>query len=275
MLMPKGLVPATSVPAPSVRLRSIALPVEHGGWGLLGEPLVVGLAIAPSWPGVGVALFAAFAFLARHPLKLAAADWRQGRRSPRTVASERVALLYAMGAALGLALATNGARGFWWPLAAALPLALFQLAHDAQNHGRLLSAELAGGVALGSVAAAELRAGGAPHLTGLVVWILLAAKAVGAILYVRARLRCDRGAPFARAGVWAAHAALLGLAALLAVGGLSPWLAVVAAVVLLARGWYGLSRFHRRVRPQAVGFTEMAYGIAFAAVLVIGFGSGW
>jgi regulator of cell morphogenesis and NO signaling len=57
--MPERLVPALSPPAPAIRLRSIALPVEHGGWGLLGEPLVVvGLAIAPS--------------LARDPLKLAA-----------------------------------------------------------------------------------------------------------------------------------------------------------------------------------------------------------
>jgi hypothetical protein len=263
--------PALASPAPPIRLRSLALPVEHGGWGLLGEPLVVGLAVAPSWPGVGVALLAAFAFLARHPLKLAAADWRQGRRSPRTIACERLAFVYASIAACGLALASTGAPGFWWPLAAAVPLALFQLAHDARSHGRLLGPELAGGVALGAVAAAELRAGGAAHPLALAVWILLAAKAVGAVLYVRARLRCDRGAPFDRLGVFAAHAALLVLAAVVAVRGLGPWIGVAAAGLLLARAWHGLSRFHRRVRPQAVGFTEMAYGIAFAAALAVGY----
>jgi hypothetical protein len=90
--MPEACAPALPSRAAPVRLRSLALPVEHGGWGLLGEPLVLGLAIAPSWAGAGVGLFAAFAFLARHPLKLAAADWRQRRRSPRTLAAERVAL---------------------------------------------------------------------------------------------------------------------------------------------------------------------------------------
>lgn len=269
--MPEAGTAVLPPPAPPMRLRSLALPVEHGGWGLLGEPLVVGLAIAPSWPGVGVALFAAFTFLARHPLKLAAADWRQGRRSARTTACERIALAYASGASAGLALAATGASGFWWPLAAALPLALFQLAHDARNHGRALGPELAGGVALGAVAAAEIRAGGAPHLTGLVVWILLAAKAVGAVVYVRARLRCDRGVSFDRPGVLAAHAALVALAALLAALGHGPWIALAAAGVLLARAWHGLSRFHRRVRPQVVGFTEMAYGIAFAAALAVGY----
>lgn len=269
--MPEACAPALASPPAPVRLRSLALPVEHGGWGLLGEPLVLGLAIAPSWAGAGVAIFAAFAFLARHPLKLAAADWRQGRRSPRTIAGERIALAYAAAAAGGLALATTGARGFFWPLLAALPLALFQLTHDARNHGRALWPELAGGVALGSVAAAELWAGGAPPATALAVWMLLAAKAVGAVLYVRARLRCDRGAPFDRAGVLAAHAALVALAALLAAGGYGPWIAAAAAGALFARAGHGLSRFHRRVRPQTVGFTEMAYGIAFAAALAAGY----
>lgn len=273
--MPEAFVPALSSPPAPLRLRSIALPVEHGGWGLLGEPIAVGLAIAPSWPGVGAALFAVFAFLARHPLKLAAAEWRQERRTPRTVACERVALLYAAGAAAGLALATNGARGFWWPLAAALPLALIQLGYDARNRGRLLMPELAGAVAIGAVAAAEMRAGGAPHLDGLVVWILLAAKAVGAVLYVRARLRCDRGVAFDRPGALAAHAGLLALAVLLAVRGPGPWISVVAACALLARAWPGLSGFHRRVRPQVVGFTELAYGIAFATAIAVGCTQGW
>ncbi|MET0553945.1 MAG: YwiC-like family protein [Vicinamibacteria bacterium] len=273
--MPDALAPALPAPAVPVRWRALALPAEHGGWGLLGEPIAVGLAIAPSWPGVGVALFAAFAFLARHPLKLAAADWRLGRRTSRTAACERFALLYATGASLGLALAATGASGFWWPLAAALPLTAFQLAHDARNRGRNLAPELAGALALASVAAAELRAGGTAHLAAAVAWLLLATKAAGAVLYVRARLRCDRGVPFDRSGVLGAHAALLGLCALLAARGLAPWLVTAGAAGLLARALHGLSPTHRRVRPQVVGFTEMGYGIGFAVALAVGHAFGW
>ena len=29
-------------------LRSVAVPTEHGGWGLTAEPVVLGLAVAPS-----------------------------------------------------------------------------------------------------------------------------------------------------------------------------------------------------------------------------------
>ena|SRR5438045_2599608 len=34
--------------ASSVRIRLVALPVEHGGWGLTLEPIALGLLLAPS-----------------------------------------------------------------------------------------------------------------------------------------------------------------------------------------------------------------------------------
>jgi hypothetical protein len=34
-----------------LNLKSVALPVEHGGWGMLGEPLLLALLVAPSWAG--------------------------------------------------------------------------------------------------------------------------------------------------------------------------------------------------------------------------------
>lgn len=273
--MPDASAVAGPSPPASLRLRSIALPAEHGGWGLLGEPIVVGLAVAPSWAGAGVAVLALFAFLAHHPLKLAFGDRHRGRRTARSSAAERFALTYSAAAALGLVLAGTGAPGFWWPLAAAAPIALFQLAHDARNQGRALWPELAGAVALGSVAAAEMRAAGEPLVSGLVVSALLAGKGAAAVLYVRARLRCDRGLAFDRAGTMAAHAGLFALAASLAAAGLAPWLPAAAAVLMAGRAWYGLSRFHRRVRPQAVGFGELAWGVGFAAAIVVGCARGW
>ncbi len=54
-----------------IRLRPIALPAEHGGWGLLFEPIVLGLLLAPSLAGLLLSVAATGAFLARHPFKLA------------------------------------------------------------------------------------------------------------------------------------------------------------------------------------------------------------
>jgi hypothetical protein len=254
-----------------VRLRAVALPAEHGGWGMLGEPLLLGLLAAPSLPGLGVGLAAVFAFLARHPLKLALADRLQQRHTPRTVAALRFVALYAALATASLAVAAGAPLGWWLPLAAAAPLALAQLAQDVRNKGRQLVPELLGAVALGSVAAALLLAAGRSAAVAAAAWALMALKAVSAILYVRARLRRDRGLAYGRSAVFATHAigvlAALGLAIL----GHAPWLAAAGFGLLLARAAHGLSRFGRRVRPQLVGLTELAYGLAFVLAVALGY----
>jgi hypothetical protein len=266
-------VMAGTLPAP-VRLRSVALPAEHGAWGLLGEPIVLGLLVAPSWAGLGIAVFAIGAFLAHHPLKLAGSDILKGRRAPRTAAATRVFVVYAAIAAGGLALASAAGRGGWWlPLAAAAPLVLWQLRYEVGQKGRQLMPQLLPAVALGSVAAAEMRAAGVASGLALAAWALLAAKAVTAVLYVRTRLRLDRGQRPDRAGALVSHALALALALGLVSAGHAPWPAVAAFALLLLRAAWGVSPLRRAVRPQVVGLQEVGYGLAFVLILAVGYAS--
>lgn len=254
-----------------VRLKSIALPAEHGGWGMLAEPLVLGLLAAPSGAGAAIGLASVLAFLARHPLKLALGDRLHGRRTARTAVAGHLALAYATLALVALVPATTGAPGWWVPLALAAPAGVAQLALDARNRGRQMLPELLGGIALGAVAAAEVRAAGWTLGAALVAWAVMAARSVTAILYVRARLRSDRGVASGGRAVLAVHAlAILG-AAVLAAQGRVPWLAAAAFALLLARAAHGLSRFRRRVRPQAVGLLELAYGTMFVLATAVGY----
>ncbi len=139
--MPKTVAPAS--------LRATALPAEHGGWGLLGEPLLLGLALAPSAAGLGIAAACLGAFLLHHPLKLALADLRRGAWYPRTGLAIRIAAAYAAATLLGLAFAGFSAGGaFWAPLALAAPLAAIQLAYDARHASRRLIPEAAGATSL-------------------------------------------------------------------------------------------------------------------------------
>src|SRR5262245_53416510 len=46
-----------------ISLRPLALPPEHGSWGLVFEPIILGLAIVPTWGGAAVAVAAVFSFL--------------------------------------------------------------------------------------------------------------------------------------------------------------------------------------------------------------------
>jgi len=253
----------------------VALPAEHGGWGLLAEPVLLGLLVAPSSAGLGVALAGLGAFLARQPFNLALADRRRGTRYPRTPVAERLIFLYGGVAAVGLALAwARGGPAWWLPLALAAPLGVVQLAYDADRRSRQLVPELLGGVALGSLAAAELVAAGWNAAPALAVWAILAIKAVGVVLYVRTQLRHDRGLrPDRTAAVASAGLAVI-LSAALARTGLVPWLATAAFGLFLARALHGLSRFHRPLRPQALGIREMAFGFAFVLIVTLGYALG-
>lgn len=264
---------STESPArPTVALKTLALPVEHGGWGFLAEPVFVGLAMAPSAAGTCLGLAALFAFLARHPLRLWLMDRRKGARHPRTRLSALVAAGYAALALLlfAAALALSGAT-FWAPLAAAAPVGLAALAFDARGRSREALPEAAGAVALAAAATAIALAGGAPAALAWCAWLLLALRAVTAVLYVRARLRLDRGLD---AGPWlvhAGHGASLAASAALAAAGWAPWLAPAAFLVLLARAAWGLSSRRARVRPQVVGLQEIGYGLVTVLALALGY----
>jgi hypothetical protein len=264
--------PAIASPSAAVSIKTVALPIEHGGWGMLAEPLVLGLVLAPTLAGVGLTVAAVGAFLVRHPLKLALSDWQRGTRYPRTVLATNVAAVYAMCALSGLALAVWRAPATaWWPVIAAAPLGLLQLWYDSRLQGRHLLPELLGGIALGASAAALMLTGGWEIGPALGAWALLAARAAASVVYIRARLRLDRDQPASRWPGLLSHGAALALAVVLARFGWGPWLGGVAFAVLLARAAHGLSRWHRRVRPQVVGFTELAYGMATAAAIAAGY----
>jgi hypothetical protein len=257
---------------PTLAWKPIALPAEHGGWGFLAEPVVLGLAIAPSFAGFCLGLATVAAFLARHPLRLWLTDRRKGVSYPRTAVSFRFFAGYAVLALafLAAAFAKGGAR-FWPVLAAALPVGLIALRADAAGRSREAAPEAAGAAALGASASAIALAGGAPSPLAWGAWALLAARAVTSVLYVRSRIRLDRGLPAGPGTAIAAHALALAAAVALTAVAAGPRLAVIAFLVLLARAAWGLSTFRRPVRPQSLGYQELGFGLLTLALLAIGY----
>src|SRR3954469_17295935 len=142
-----------------VRIKTIALPAEHGGWGFLLEPLALGLLLAPSIAGFYLALSAIALFLARQPLTIVVLN--RHRQSPRTLWAQRFAALY-----LVVSVTTFGAAVFFsqhsfiLPLMLATPFAFVQIFYDWSGRKRVLFAEVAGTMAISSIAAALALAGG-------------------------------------------------------------------------------------------------------------------
>jgi len=254
-----------------IRIRPIALPVEHGGWGLLFEPIVLGLLLAPSLAGLCVSVGAMGAFLARHPFKLAVCDWSHGRRWSRTTLAEDFVVLYVCIAALCFFAALKIAdRSFLLPLLIAAPIASVQLLYDSVGRSRTLMAELAGSISIGAVATAIAIAGGWPRPAAFGLWIILAARTVPTILYIRARLRLLHRKSASPRVVIIVH-----LLAILVVIGLAraavvPFLAVAALVILLLRAVIGFSKSGKRVTAKKLGLCELAFGAMTVFAVILG-----
>ena len=251
--------PAPGRPRPS--WRAVGLPSEHGGWGLTLEPVVLGLLVTASWSGLALGAAALVAFVARTPLKVVLVDRWRHRSLPRT----RVALRLAAGELVALVvlvgLATRSARGpFWIPLLMALPLIGVELWFDMRSRSRRLVPELAGSVGIGAVAAAIVVAGGGGATLAAAAWLVVGARAVASVPFVRYQLARGHHRPARR---WAQDLAQLAAVGLVVGGRLVGWLpwAAAGAVVALAVAQVVLARL-RPPRAVIVGVQQLVFGLA-------------
>lgn len=252
----------------SVRLRPLALPVEHGGWGFLFEPILIGLIAAWSWAALLLGLAALGVFLIRQPLKIALTDRMAGRRLPRTPIAWAVAAGYALAAGgLGLVAARWAVQPFWIVVVIAAPPAIVQFVYDARGEGRRLVPELLGPAALAGVAAAMALATGRPLGEAVVLWTVAAMRTLPAIVGVRAQVQRLHGLPAPRWPAFVAHDAAVMLAVILAAAGWLRLWAVALLLVLAVRAMVHLRPAAPTRRAQAIGTRELVTGLVSAIVL--------
>jgi hypothetical protein len=264
--------PVERAPRPTgPSFRHVALPAEHGSWSLVLEPILLGLLVAPTWAGLALAVSGFAAFLAHRPLKLALGDRRRGRSYGRTPIARKWAAIYLTVALLGLIVGTRlaGLQPLL-PIALAVPFMLL-FAYFDRKPGRSWQAELSAPVGFSAIVAAIALAGGLDWPVALALWGAMVGRAVPAVLFVRARLRLDKGKPARAAGALLAHLlALLGVGALVA-GGWLPRTAALAMIILLARAAWGLSDYRWRSSVKGLGFLEMGFGFLTVVLIALGY----
>ncbi|GBE21531.1 MAG TPA: hypothetical protein ENH00_06265 [Actinobacteria bacterium] len=259
---------------PSVRLRSVAMPTEHGGWGFTLEPIILGLLVAPSPAGWEIAAAALGVFLARRPVKLFSTDVIRGRWLPRSTTALAVAAVYlavAIAGAAGAIVTTLGP--FWWPLVVALPFAAFSLRADAHSRNRALAPQLAGSIAMGSTVAAIAIGAGWEWIPAFGLWLVLAARDVAAIVLARGMVRRFKDKSIDRARIYLVQLAAFGVVAAGAAVGMLPWLGAVAIGLLGIVAIVSLTR--PPVPAKVVGWTQMGVGLMVALLTALGVWVGW
>lgn len=260
---------------PAIRKSRIVLPVEHGSWGFLFEPLVAASAVAFSAAALPLSVMVIGAFMMRRPLQIFLVDRLAGRSLPQTRIALQFVLFFFVLFAAGLVFSvlTSPLVAFV-PFAVVAPFALYQIYCDAARKNRELAAELTGAFVMSSSAAAIALAGGMTWPQAAAIWVFFIARFVPSILYVRSRLRLEKGKPFSFAVPTASHLAAFAAVAMLWNAALLPLLAAAVYAVLLARSVIGLSRFRRPAKAMKIGVWEVIYGLAAVLSLIIGYHTG-
>jgi hypothetical protein len=249
--------------------RAVALPREHGGWGLTFEPGLLGLLLIPEVAGLCLAIAALVGFLARTPLRLVLVDQYRGRTLERTRMARRVLSgELAVFAALVIGAVELAKGQFWLPALVAGPFVITAFWFEMRSRGRRLVPELAGAVGVCSVAAMVVLADGGGARLAVGAWLVLAARAVTSIPYVRAMIARLHGRPQSTA--LSAVADLAALVALVVativdhafiVGGA----AVVLVIALQRAGSRGVVP-----RPAVLGVRQLTMGFAVVAATAVG-----
>ncbi len=249
--------------------QSVAIPVEHGGWGLTGEAILLGLLVRPSVAGVVIGVAAVIAFLARTPLKLALVDRRRHRRLERSVLAERIAGAELALLAVMISIAILYAHGDWWaPIVGAVPFFIIELSYDIRSRGRRLIPEMSGAFGMGAVAASIAISGGEVTQIALGLWVILGARAIASVPFARTQVRRMKNQSDNRivADILQPVAVVVSL-----VGwalGCIPWLGVIALVIL---GTWNLVAMRRPVQSaKQVGLLQSIAGLILVAMTAIG-----
>lgn len=256
----------------NLRIRGIALPVEHGAWGFLFEPLIAATAIAPSFNAIWISLLLIGAFLLRQPLKILLTDLRAKRNLPQTAAAAKFILIYGTIFFTGFIGSVKFASiEFFIPFAIVIPFAIYQIYCDASRKNRQLLPELTGAIAISSSAAAIALAAGWTFSAAFALWGIFIARLIPSILYVRNRLNLEKGKEFFLVPVVATHFLAVGFVGILAANGMGNKLTLAVFVLLLARAVGGLSPFRSKMKAVKIGIWEVIYGLLTVLSVIIGF----
>lgn len=244
----------------SVSWRSVAVPSEHGGWSLTAEPALLGLLVAWSLPGLALGVAVIVAFMARTPVKVVMVDRFRGRWLPRTGLAAKIAAGELVVLAALVAYALTAPQPFWIPLAVAVPLVALELWFDMRSRSRRLIPELAGSIGIGSIATAIALADGVSTKLSWGLWLVVAARSVAAIPYVRTQILRTRSRPGPR---WHSDAAQLAGVAAVLVGWVFDLVPAAAAVAIAVLAVINVVAVRLTPRPAVViGIQQTIFGVA-------------
>lgn len=253
-------------------IRSVALPAEHGGWSFWLEPVLLAMLVAPSGTGIALVILSLASFLIRQPLKIAWIDLRKKKLYARTRVGVGFVGLYGLIAGLAfLASLAGGGLPVIAPLIPAYIVALLQVwLFDIRGNSRHWMPEVLGASVMSVFAVSIALAGGWAIENALMLSLIIIARAIPTIFYVRARLRQIKSGDTRPQTAIILHIITPIMIAVLAVMGYVPMLTVLALLILTGRAVYFLYR--GTIFPAKIlGIQEVIFGLLLVIMTFIGY----
>lgn len=280
-----GIVPAEELAREKARRernRALIVPREHGAWGLLLVPMVTaaGVAFRQStnvFPFVLLLTTALALFWLRTPLEslLGVSAMRAETKEERSSVGFVVLYLAIVAMLAASMLLWAGANALLWGLGAAAGCAFVAQAVLRKMGRRMrMISEIVGTIGLTAAApAAYYVITGRFGSTAWILWLANLMFAGNQIHYVQTRIHTTKlsGVRAKLTHSWSFAAGQFAMAAVLAgtcVLGWMPWLALIAFLPLLLRGWYYFVQAPAPLRVRRLGWNELGQAIAFCALFI-------
>jgi len=253
-------------------IRSVAIPAEHGSWSFWLEPVLLAFLLAPSGTGIALIILSLASFLMRQPLKIAWMDLRKKKLYARTRVGVGFVGLYGLIALLAF-LASLAGGGFIViaPLIPAYIIAILQVwQFDIRGNSRHWLPEALGATVMSTFAISIALAGGRTLETALMLSLIIIARAIPTIFYVRARLRQIKSNQTKPQVALLLHAVAVVITFGFALIGYMPYLTVLALLILAGRAFYFLHR-SAVIPAKILGIQEVIFGLILVSLTVLGF----
>jgi len=240
------------------------LPREKGTYGIVGEPLLLGLLASYSLPGLLVACTGILSVFLRQSIIVSTHE----RKSKRFIITS---LFFSVSIFFFLSIAVIISPGKYFlllPLVMAGPLFILQIYADIKRLSRNLWFEIIGVLSPGSFAAAIVLASGETMVFGFMLWFISSGRALPTFLYVRNRVRILHKKQIHNFPVVTVHYLVLVISFILVISDLLPQAVVFIMALYMVRSIVGLNYPGPAITIKKIGYSELAYGVI--GMLVIG-----
>ena len=157
--------------------------------------------------------------------------------------------------------------GFWLPLLVGAPLVGLELWYDMRSRGRRLIPELAGAIGIGAVATAIALAGGEGSQVAWGLWVVIAARSLAAVPYVRTQISRTRSKP---GPIWHSDLAQLAAVSAVALGSVADLVPRGSAIIIAVLA--GINVVTVRTKPRravVIGIQQTVLGLTVIATTAI------